>query len=63
MSARTHVVTGAAGLGYVIAAAVENMGLLGAPLLDGSPAEIRAAYEDQALGAVTAAAGALSLLC
>ncbi len=63
MPARLHLVTGAAGLGYVIAAAVENMGVLGAPWLDGSVAEIRAAYADQALGAVTMAAGALSLLC
>jgi len=53
--------TGAAGLGYVIAAGVENMELLGAPLSGAPATEIRAAYGDQALAAVTTAAGALSL--
>jgi hypothetical protein len=53
---------GAAGLGYVIAAGVENMELLRAPLRGGAAADIRAAYADQALAAVTASAGVLSLL-
>ena len=55
-------ITGAAALAYVVLAAIENMELLGLPGL-GSPAgEIRAAYADTALGVVTVAAGALSLL-
>ena len=56
-------VTGAAALGYVVLAAIENMGLLGAPGLDAPAAEVRAAYTDTALGVVTTAAGALSLAC
>jgi hypothetical protein len=54
-------VCGAAGLGYVIAAGVENMELLGAPLFDAPAAEIRAAYADRALSVVTTTAGVLSL--
>src|SRR5215207_5457125 len=54
--------TGAAGLGYVVLAGVENMGILGAPLSGAPMAEIRAAYEDGAVQVVTTAAGALSLL-
>ena len=53
---------GAAGLGYVIAAGVENMELLGAPLPGAAAADIRAAYADQALAAVTWSAGVVSLL-
>lgn len=45
-----------------MAAAVENMEVLGAPLLGASDAAIRAADADQALGIVTTAAGALSLV-
>ena len=56
-------VTGAAALGYVVLAAIENMGLLGAPGLGAPAAEVRAAYADTALGIVTTAAGALSLAC
>ena len=56
-------ITGAAALAYVAAAAIENMELLGMPRLGGSPAAIEAAYADTALGVVTVAAGALSLLC
>ncbi len=56
-------VTGAAALGYVVLAAIENMGLLGAPGLGAPAAEVRAAYADTALGVVTTAAGALSLAC
>ena len=56
-------VTGAAALGYVVLAAIENMGLLGAPGLGAPAAEVRAAYADTALGIVTTAAGALSLTC
>ena len=53
--------TGAAALGYVVLAAIENMGLLGAPGLGASDAEVRAAYADTALAVVTTTAGALSL--
>jgi hypothetical protein len=56
-------ITGAAALGYVVLAAIENMGLLGAPRLGASTAEIEAAYVDVALGVVTTVAGALSLAC
>ena len=56
-------ITGAAALGYVVLAAIENMGLLGAPRLGASAAEIEAAYADVALGVVTTVAGALSLAC
>ena len=56
-------VTGAAALGYLVLAAIENMGLLGAPGLGAPATEVRAAYADTALGIVTTAAGALSLAC
>ena len=53
---------GAAGLGYVIAAGVENMELLSAPTF-ASPAEtIRAAYADRVVAGITTGAGALSLI-
>jgi hypothetical protein len=55
-------ITGAAALGYVVLAAIENMGLLGAPGLGASAAEVEAAYADTALGVVTTAAGTLSLV-
>jgi hypothetical protein len=54
---------GAAGLAYVVAAGVENMELLTAPLPGASAAAIRAGYADGALAAVTALAGVVSLLC
>ena len=54
---------GAAGLGYVLLAGVENMELLRAPVFGAPAAEIRAAYADGALAAVTIGAGALSLAC
>jgi hypothetical protein len=53
---------GAAALGYVISAGVENMEVLGAPSRRAAATDIRAAYSDQALAAVTFTAGALSLL-
>jgi hypothetical protein len=53
---------GAGALGYVIAAGVENMELLRSPLRGGAAADVRAAYADHALAAVTASAGVLSLL-
>jgi hypothetical protein len=53
---------GAAGLGYVIAAGVENMELLRAPLPGATAVAVRAAYADQALAAVTWTAGVVSLL-
>jgi hypothetical protein len=53
---------GAAGLGYVVCAGVENMELLDAPLRGAAAADIRSAYADQALAAVTALAGVASLL-
>ena len=56
-------ITGAAALGYVVLAAIENMGLLGAPRLGASVGEIEAAYADVALGVVTTIAGAWSLGC
>jgi hypothetical protein len=56
-------ITGAVALGYVVLAAIENMGLLGAPRLGASAAAVEAAYADTALGVVTTAAGALSLVC
>jgi hypothetical protein len=56
-------VTGAAALGYVVLAAIENMGLLGTPGLGAPAAEVRAAHADTALGVVTTTAGALSLAC
>ncbi|HET8756258.1 MAG TPA: hypothetical protein VFM58_09615, partial [Solirubrobacteraceae bacterium] len=61
MRLRPRLLAGAAGLGYVVAAAVENMEVLGVPLLGASAASIRAAHADLALGIVTTAAGALSL--
>ena len=54
-------IAGAAGLAYVIASGVENMELLRAPAFGAPAAEIRAAYADGALAAVTLGAGALSL--
>src|SRR5215207_4918512 len=53
---------GAAALGYVIAAGVENMELLRAPLPGAGAAAIRTAYADGALAAVCALSGILSLL-
>jgi hypothetical protein len=61
VTARTRLTAGAAGLAYVVAAAVENMEVLDAPLLGASHADIRAAHADLALGIVTSVAGALSL--
>ncbi len=52
---------GAAGLAYVVLAGVENMEVLRAPAHDAGAADIRAAYADQALAAVTALAGCVSL--
>jgi hypothetical protein len=54
--------TGAAGLGYVVAAGVENMEALRRPLLGAGAADIRAVYADEALAAVTTLAGVVSLL-
>jgi len=56
-------ITGAFALGYVVLAAIENMGLLGAPGLGAPAAQVQAAYADTALGIVTTTAGALSLAC
>ena len=56
------MIAGAAGLGYVVAAAVENMEVLDTPLLGATRAEIRAAHADLALGIITSTAGALSLV-
>ena len=56
-------ITGAAALGYVVLAAVENMELLGAPGLGASNAAVQAAFADTALRVVTTVAGALSLAC
>jgi hypothetical protein len=53
---------GIAGLGYVIGAAIENMEILEAPTLTSPVADVRAAYSDQALAAVTSAAGAVALV-
>src|SRR5688500_15895725 len=55
-------IAGAAGLGYVIGAGIENMEVLQAPTFGSSAAEIRANYADQAFGAVTSFAGVLALL-
>lgn len=63
MPSRRHLITGAAGLGYGVGAAVENMGLLDAPLLEAGAAEIRAAHADHALAVVGVAAGVVSLAC
>ena len=62
MTAKLDRLAGAAGLGYVVLAGVENMELLRAPLPGASASEIRAAYADGALAAATCAAGAISLL-
>jgi hypothetical protein len=59
---RLDRLAGAAGLGYVVLAGVENMELLGAPLPGAAADDIRAAYADGTLAAVTCAAGVLSLL-
>jgi hypothetical protein len=56
-------ITAAAALGYVVLAAVENMGVLGAPRLGASATAVEAARADLALGVVTSVAGALSLAC
>jgi hypothetical protein len=63
VTARTRPIAGAAALAYVVAAAVENMDVLDAPLLGASRAEIRAALADQALGLVTSVAGLVALAC
>jgi hypothetical protein len=55
------MIAGSAGLGYVVAASVENMEALGAPLLGAGAEAIRAAHADQALGIVTTVAGAVAL--
>ena len=54
--------TGAAALGYVVLAGVENMEVLRMPLSGAGVAEIRAVYADKALALVTWVAGALSLV-
>jgi hypothetical protein len=60
--ALTRPVTGAAALGYVVLAGVENMELLRAPLAGGAAAAgVRGLYADGAVAAVTTVAGALSL--
>ena len=53
---------GAAALGYVVAAGVENMELLAAPSPGAEAGAIRAAYADRALVSVMAVAGVASLL-
>jgi hypothetical protein len=53
---------GAAGLGYVLAAAIENMAILESPLIGSPIADIRSAYADQVLVVVTSVSGALALL-
>jgi hypothetical protein len=58
---RARRLTGAAALGYVVLAGVENMEALRVPLSGAGAAEIHAVYADQALAAVTWVAGALSL--
>jgi len=58
----SRVLTGAAGLGYVVAAAIENMGALEAPPAGAGAARIRDAYADHALQLVTWLAGATSLV-
>jgi hypothetical protein len=57
VSARTRLLAGAAGLGYVVLASVENMEVLDAPLLGSGDA----AFRDHALGVVTTVAGGISL--
>jgi hypothetical protein len=61
-TARLDRFAGAAGLAYVVLAGVENMEVLGTPLPGAAAADIRAAYADRALAAVTCGAGVLSLL-
>lgn len=58
----TRRLAGAAGLGYVLGASIENMEILEAPTLDSRVPAIRAFYADQAFGVVTTAAGAVALL-
>jgi hypothetical protein len=53
---------GIAGLAYVAGVAIENMEILEAPTLASPVVDVRAQYEDQALGVVTTAAGALALV-
>lgn len=53
---------GIAGLGYVLGASIENMEILEAPTLTSPVADVRAAYSDQALAAVTSSAGAVALV-
>jgi hypothetical protein len=60
--ASTRRLAGAAGLGYVLGASIENMEILEAPTLDSPVAAIRAFYADQALGVVTTAAGGVALV-
>ncbi len=59
--ASTRRLAGAAGLGYVLGASIENMEILEAPTLDTAAAAIRAFYADQAFGVVTTTAGAVAL--
>jgi hypothetical protein len=59
---RIRLGAGAAGLGYVLGAAIENMAILESPLLGSSAADIRSAYADRALVVITSLAGALALL-
>jgi hypothetical protein len=61
VNARTRLIAGAAALAYVVAAAVENMGVLDTPLLGASSAEVHAAHADRALLVVTSVAGLLAL--
>lgn len=63
MPHRHRLIAGAAGLAYVVGAAVENMGLLDAPLLGAGEADVRAAHADRVVDAVGCAAGAVSLAC
>ena len=62
MSRRPPGPPGPRGLGYVVAAGVENMELLRTPSPGAAAAEIRSAYADQALAAATAVAGIAALL-
>ena len=58
-----RVLTAGAALGYVAAAAIENMGALEAPRAGADAVQIREAYSDEALQLVSWLAGAASLLC
>jgi hypothetical protein len=58
----TRRLAGAAGLGYVLGASIENMEIPEAPTLDSPVPAIRAFYADQAFGVVTTAAGAVALV-